>query len=339
MKRSDLAGPGISRRRCGRGFRYFWPSSAPVRDPAEVARIKALVIPPAWEQVWICPEPDGHIQAVGTDAAGRRQYLYHEQWRQEQDQHKFDRMLEFGRALPRIRETVLDRLSSRGLHRDRVLAAAIRLIDLGFFRAGGAEYAAENGTFGLATIRRDHVVCGRQELTFEYPAKGGIRREQAIVDEPLCTVVRSLKRRAWGGRELLAWRDRSGHHDVTAADINDYLHEISGADFTAKDFRTWNATVLAAVGLAVSEHARTDGARKRAVARTVQEVAGYLGNTPAVARSSYIDPRVIDRYLHGVTIARQLGSLGAASKVGELATQGRPEAAVLQILRSSQVGS
>ena len=128
MKRSDLAGPGISRRRCGRGFRYFWPSSAPVRDSAEVARIKGLVIPPAWEQVWICPEPDGHIQAVGTDAAGRRQYLYHEQWRQEQDQHKFDRMLEFGRALPRIRETVLDRLSSRGLHRDRVLAAAIRLV-------------------------------------------------------------------------------------------------------------------------------------------------------------------------------------------------------------------
>ena len=331
--RSDLAGPGISRRRCGRGFRYFSPSAAPVRDPAALARIKALVIPPAWEQVWICPDADGHIQAVGTDAAGRRQYLYHEQWRQEQDQRKFDRMLEFGRALPRIRETVLARLGARGLHRDRVLAAAIRLIDLGFFRAGGEEYAAGNGTFGLATIRRDHVVCGQRELTFEYPAKSGIQREQAVADQQLCAVVRSLKRRRWGGDELLAWRDRSGSHDVTAADINDYLREISGADFTAKDFRTWNATVLAAVGLAVSEHARTDAARQRAVARVVREVAGYLGNTPAVARSSYIDPRVIDRYQHGVTIARQLDGLGAASTFGELATQGRPEAAVLRILR------
>jgi DNA topoisomerase IB len=338
LARSHLAGPGISRRRCGGGFRYFWPSSAPVRDPATLARIKALVIPPAWEQVWICPEPGGHIQAVGTDAAGRRQYLYHDRWRQEQDRRKFDRMLEFGRALLRIRETVLARLGTRGLHRDRVLAAAIRLIDLGFFRAGGEEYAAENGTFGVATIRREHVACGRRELTFEYPAKGGIQREQAIADEQLCMVVRSLKRRRWGGSELLAWRDRAGSHDVTAADINDYLREISGADFTAKDFRTWNATVLAAVGLAVSENARTDGARKRAVARTVREVASYLGNTPAVARGSYIDPRVIDRYLRGVTIARQLGSLGASSNFGELATQGRAEADVLRILRADDGG-
>ena len=154
LTRSDPAGPGISRRRCGRGFRYFSPCAAPVRDPAALARIRALVIPPAWEHVWICPDAGGHIQAVGTDAAGRRQYLYHERWRQEQDQRKFDRMLEFGRALPRIRETVLARLGARGLHRDRVLAAAIRLIDLGFFRAGGEEYAAENGTFGLDIIRK-----------------------------------------------------------------------------------------------------------------------------------------------------------------------------------------
>jgi DNA topoisomerase IB len=154
LSRSDPEDPGISRRRCGRGFRYFSPSSAPVKDPATLARIKSLVIPPAWQEVWICPDPAGHIQAIGTDAAGRRQYLYHEQWRADQDQRKFDRMVEFGRALPRIRETVLDRLEGRGLNRDRVLAAALRLIDLGFFRAGGEEYAAEHGTFGLATIRR-----------------------------------------------------------------------------------------------------------------------------------------------------------------------------------------
>jgi DNA topoisomerase IB len=334
LTRSDPSGPGISRRRCGRGFRYLDPSSEPVTDPAIRARIKALVIPPAWEQVWICPDPAGHIQAIGTDAAGRRQYLYHPSWRDEQDQLKFDRMLEFGRALPEIRATVLDRLAGRGLTRDRVLAAAIRLIDLGFFRAGGEEYAAEHGTFGVATIRREHVSCGRQELTFSYLAKGGIQREQAIVDERLGTVIRSLKRRRWGGPELLAWRDRSGGHDVTTADVNDYLGEISGADFTAKDFRTWNATVLAAVALAVSEHAQTDAARQRAVVRAVREVAGYLGNTPAVARGSYIDPRVIDRYQHGTTISGVLGTLGASSDFGELATQGRPEAAVLRLLSS-----
>jgi DNA topoisomerase IB len=332
LTRSDPSGPGISRRRCGRGFRYWGPSSEPVTDPATKARIKALVIPPAWEQVWICPDPAGHIQAIGTDSAGRRQYVYHPSWRDEQDQAKFERMLEFGRALPEIRATVLDRLAGRRLSRDRVLAAAIRLIDLGFFRVGGEEYAAEHGTFGVATIRREHVRCGQHELTFSYPAKGSIQREQAIADEPLVTVIRSLKRRRWGGAELLAWRDRSGSHDVTTADVNDYLGEISGADFTAKDFRTWNATVLAAVALAVSEHAPTDPARQRAVARAVQEVAGYLGNTPAVARGSYIDPRVIDRYQHGATIARALASLGASSEFGELATQGQTETAVLRLL-------
>ncbi|HEX3489148.1 MAG TPA: DNA topoisomerase IB [Streptosporangiaceae bacterium] len=336
LSRSDPATPGISRRRQGRGFRYLRASSEPVRDPATLARIKSLVIPPAWQEVWICPDPGGHIQATGVDAAGRRQYLYHQRWREEQDQRKFDRMAEFGRALPRIREKVLAELEGRGLHRERVMAAALRLIDLGFFRAGGEEYAAEHETFGLATIRREHVTCGRRQLTFEYPAKGGIQREQAIVDERLCVVVRSLKRRRWGGDELLAWRNGSGRpHDMTAADINDYLREISGANFTAKDFRTWNATVLAAVGLAVSGHAETDSARKRAVARAVQEVAGYLGNTPAVARGSYIDPRVIDRYEHGRTIERALAELGASSEFGELATQGRAEAAVLRILQQA----
>jgi DNA topoisomerase IB len=342
LARSDLAGAGYRRRRSGRGFRYFAPDAKPVTDPETVARLKGLVIPPAWEDVWISPDPGGHIQATGTDAAGRRQYLYHEQWRAEQDQRKFDRMLEFGAALPRIRATVRDRLGGRGLRRERVLAAAIRLIDLGFFRAGGEEYAAENGTFGLATIRREHVRCGRDGLTFEYPAKGSIQREQAVADEPVCAVVRGLKRRRWGGPELFAYRGGPGGHDVTAADINDYLREVSGGDFTAKDFRTWNATVLAAVGLAVSAAAgttepeqRAQAARRRAVVRVVQEVAGYLGNTPAVARAAYIDPRVIERYEDGVTIRRILGELGASTEFGELATEGRPEAAVLRLLRGA----
>jgi DNA topoisomerase IB len=332
LSRSDLDEPGFSRRRWGRGFRYLSPTGERVTDAETLRRIKSLVIPPAWTDVWICPDASGHIQAVGIDAAGRRQYRYHDTWRQQRDQGKYDHMLEFGRALPRIREAISTRLAGHGLTRDRVLAAALRLVDLGFFRAGGEEYEAQNGTFGLATIRREHVTCGRAELTFEYLAKGGVQREQAVADEQVCAVIRSLKRRRWGGSELLAYRTRSGGHDVTAADLNEYLREISGSEFAVKDFRTWNATVLAAVGLAVSNHADSDPARRRAVARVVREVAGYLGNTPPVARSSYIDPRVIERYEDGATIDRALSGLGASTEFGELATHGQAEAAVLRLL-------
>jgi DNA topoisomerase IB len=333
---ADLAGPGIARRRCGRGFRYLAADGMPLTDARALARIKALVIPPAWRDVWICPDPRGHIQAVGTDDAGRRQYLYHGLWREQRDREKFDRVLEFGRALPRLRAVVERDLHGRGLSRDRVLAAAVRLIDLGFFRPGGAEYAAENGSFGLATIRREHVTCGKGELTFEYTGKSGKHREQAVADEAVCSVVRSLKRRRPGDdcADLLVYRDGERWHDVTAADINGYLRAASGGEFTAKDFRTWHATVLAAVGLAVSEAAaaQSAAARKRAVARVVHEVAGYLGNTPAVARASYIDPRVIALYEDGVTIAPVLGALGQGQEYGSVATNGYAERAVLKLL-------
>src|SRR5579872_6039355 len=246
-------------------------------DPRTLARIRALVIPPAWQDVWICADPRGHIQAIGTDAAGRRQYRYHDLWREQRDQDKHDRVQYFGAALPAIRAAAGHHLHTRGLGRERVLAAAIRLIDLGFFRPGGEEYAEQNGTFGLATIRRDHVTLTKGQLVFEYPAKGAKQREQAVAEEQVCAAVRSLRRRRGGGDQLLAYRGGSRWHDVTAADINDYLREISGGDYTAKDFRTWHATVLAAVGLAVSERAPdSDSARKRAVARVVQEVADYL---------------------------------------------------------------
>ena len=213
------------------------------------------------------------------------------------------------------------------------MAAAIRLIDLGFFRPGGEEYAEENGTFGLATIRKDHVTLAKGQLVFEYPAKGAKQREQAVAEGRVCAVVRSLLRRRGGGDQLLAYRAGQRWHDVTAADINDYLREISGGDYTAKDFRTWHATVLAAVGLAVSEPAASsDGARKRAIFRMVREIAEYLGNTPAVARASYIDPRVIERYEAGRTIAAALGELGRDCHFGDLATRGRAEAAVVRLL-------
>jgi DNA topoisomerase IB len=303
-----------------------------IKDPRTLARVKALVIPPAWEDVWICPDPNGHIQAVGTDAAGRRQYRYHDLWREQRDREKHDRVLEFGAALPRVRKTVESHLSRPDLGRERVLAAAIRLIDLGFFRSGSEEYAAGNGTYGLATIRREHVVCSRGEIVFHYTAKGAKQRKQALVDDEVAPVIRSLKRRRSGGEELLAYRNGRGWRDVTAGDINDYLREISGGDFTAKDFRTWHATVLAAVGLAVSHAADSDNARRRAVVRVVREVADYLGNTPAVARASYIDPRVIELYERGTTIEPALDDLGENRDMGELATRGRAEEAVLNML-------
>jgi DNA topoisomerase IB len=336
LRNSDLDGAGIRRRRCGRGFTYLGADAATVNDPGTLARIKALVIPPAWQDVWICTDPRGHIQAIGVDVAGRRQYRYHDLWRQQRDQDKHERVQQFGAALPAIREAAGHHLDTRGLARERVLAAAIRLIDLGFFRSGGEEYAEQNGTFGLATIRKDHVTLTKGQLVFEYLAKGAKDRVQAVAEDQVCAAVRSLRRRRGGGDQLLVYRDGSRWHDVTAADINEYLGELSGADYTAKDFRTWHATVLAAVGLAVSERAGdSDTARTRAIARVVQEVAAYLGNTPAVARASYIDPRVIDLYQDGCTIASALGELGKDSDFGDLATRGRAEKAVLDLLASA----
>jgi DNA topoisomerase IB len=331
--RSDPAAEGIRRRRRGRGFSYLGTDAAVIKDSQILTRIRSLVIPPAWEDVWICADPLGHIQAIGTDAAGRRQYRYHDLWREQRDQAKHDRVRGFGAALPRIREIVCRHLEGRGLTRDRVLAAAIRLIDLGFFRPGGEEYAEENGTFGLATIRKEHVSLTQGQLVFEYLAKGAKQREQAVAEDQVCAVVRSLRRRRDGGDQLLVYRSGPRWHDVTAADINDYLREVSGGDYTAKDFRTWHATVLAAVGLAVSEPAAgSEASRKRAIARVVREVADYLGNTPAVARASYIDPRIVEQYEEGRTIASALGELGKDCDFGDLATRYHAEKAVLRLL-------
>ena len=328
----------MRRRRSGRGFRYLAADGSSLKDTQATARIKALVIPPAWEDVWIAPQERSHIQAVGTDAAGRRQYLYHHQWREQRDQEKFDRVMEFGRILPRVRDVVERHLRGRGLTRDRVLATAVRLIDLGFFRSGADEYATENGTYGMATIHREHVTCSKHELAFEYIGKHGKHREQAVADETVVEVVRSLKRRRFAREcpDLLVYRSGARWHDVSAADINDYLREIAGGDFTAKDFRTWHATVLAAVGLAVSMPAANDSetARKRAITRVVQEVAGYLGNTPAVARASYIDPRVIALYEDGLSIAPILADLGKDQEFGDVATKGTAEKAVLKLIGS-----
>jgi DNA topoisomerase IB len=331
LRRADSSGPGLARRGRGRGFEYLDESGARV-DAATAQRIRALAIPPAWADVWICPEPNGHIQAVGTDAAGRRQYLYHPDWRRRRDRQKFAEITRFARALPELREVAARDLRRRGLVRERVLACAVRLLDRGFFRIGTEGYAAENGSYGLATMRRRHVTLEPGgAVRFDYRSKGGKRRVQSVVDPQVLTVVQALMRRRTG-TELLAYRSGRAWVDVTSDDINQYIKEATRDTFTAKDFRTWNATVLAAVALAVSSEAHgSKAARTRAIARAVQEVAYYLGNTPAVCRASYIDPRVFDRFRDGLTIGGALAELGEGDR-GQPATQGAVEEAVLDLL-------
>jgi DNA topoisomerase IB len=334
LRRSDLTGPGIRRIRSGRSFRYLDADGKTIL-PEDLARIKELVIPPAWKEVWICPWPNGHIQAVGFDAAGRRQYLYHPRWREKRDKAKHDHVLEFAAALPDARKIIIAELAGRGLTRERVLATAVRLLDLGFFRVGGERYAEDNGTYGLATLRRDHVHFSRGEIVFSYLAKGSLERVQAVADPQVSRVIRALKSRSAPGDALFAYQRNGSWHELHSADINGYLKDLTGLDVSAKDFRTWNATVLAAVGLAVSPVPRSPASgRKRAVSRVVTEVSQYLGNTPAVCRASYIDPRVIERYHRGDTIADALDHLGDSGE-GSLATQGAIEEAVLQLLGAS----
>lgn len=333
LRRADCSSPGFVRRKRGRGFEYLDTGGERIDDPEVLERIRELVIPPAWKDVWVCPHPMGHIQAIGTDAAGRRQYLYHPQWRTRRDQEKFDEMVKFARQLPHIRRVAARHLRQRDVSRDRVLACAVRLLDRGFFRVGTEEYAEQNETYGLATMLKSHVTLGDGSLlTFDYVSKGGKQRVQSIVDPDVYSLVDVLKRRR-AGRELLAFKQGRQWVDVKSADINEYIKRVTGEEFSAKDFRTWNATVLAAVGLAVSGPAASSKtARKRAMARAVKEVAYYLGNTPAVCRASYIDPRVFDRFRDGVTIGGALEQLGDGVLLGQPSTQGPIEQAVLDLL-------
>ncbi|MDQ3896851.1 MAG: DNA topoisomerase IB [Actinomycetota bacterium] len=344
LRRADCSAPGIRRRRAGRGFVYFDPSGTRVTDPDVLDRVRALVIPPAWTDVWICTDARGHIQATGVDARGRRQYRYHDVWRERRDREKFDHMLEFARALPKLRHYAKEHLAEEELTRNRVLACAARLLDLGFFRIGTEGYAEENQTYGLATIHKRHVKLEPPStVNFDYLAKGGKRRIQSVVDPEVYVVVEALKRRRGGTPELLAWHRGQEWVDVRSADINQYIKEVTGGDFSAKDFRTWNATVLAAMALAVSTGAASPTARKRAVARAMKEVAHYLGNTPAVCRSSYVDPRIVDRYLAGATIAPALEQAlveapADPAEAGTLLTQGPIEEAVLDLLEENDTG-
>jgi len=338
LRRADCSAPGIRRRRIGRTFVYLDPSGARITDVEVLARIRALVIPPAWVDVWICVDGRGHIQATGTDARGRRQYRYHDVWRERRDREKFEHMLAFARALPQLRRCATHHLGDENLSRHRVLAGAARLLDLGFFRIGTEGYAEENQTYGLATMHKRHVrLSPPGTVHFDYMAKGSKRRIQSVVDPDVYTLVEALKRRRGGKPELLAWKHGRTWVDVRSTDINLYIKEVTGGDFSAKDFRTWNATVLAAVALGVSTRASSTSGRKRAVSRAMTEVAHYLGNTPAVCRASYVDPRIVDHYLGGATIESALETALVAApadpaEAGTLLTQGPIEAAVLDLL-------
>jgi DNA topoisomerase I len=335
IRRVDTTEPGIRRRRRGKGFQYLNPDGTTVDDAEILGRINELVIPPAWEDVWISPYPGGHIQATGTDARGRKQYLYHPKWRARQDQRKFDDMVRFARALPALREGIADDLAGPELSREQVLACAVRLLDKGFFRIGSEDYAVENETYGLATMRKDHVrLLDGDVLLFDYPAKHRKQRVQSVVDAEVAAVVRRLKARRGGLPELLAYKDGRSWVDVRSPDINQYLKDRTGLEVSAKDFRTWNATVLAAVALSVSGLRQNGSAtgRKRAITRAIKEVAHYLGNTPAVARASYIDPRIFDRFNDGLVIDPTI----AVTRTDEPAIQGAVEEAVLDLIAEDQ---
>lgn len=326
LRRSDVGRPGFRRQRSGRGWRYFDTAGRPLRDPDAVARIKGLVIPPAWQEVWICPFPNGHIQAVGTDVAGRRQYLYHDDWRHRRDQEKHERVLRLATRLPAFRSTVDSDLCTRGLTERRVLAGALRMLDRGVFRTGGDEYAEESR--GVATLLCGDVTVRRGEIHFDYIAKGGVERRLRIRDDRLAPLVTALRRGRPAQDRLLVY-DKGKH--VHAEDVNARLQEIVGPDFTAKDLRTWHATVLAAVIIAGHERPKSKAARQRTEKAVLRDVAEQLGNTPAVARRSYVDPRVFTAYAEGRTIDRALHRIA-----GKAMEEARPaiERAIIRLLRT-----
>jgi DNA topoisomerase-1 len=287
----------------GRGFSYQNPDGTPVTDAAILQRMKDLVIPPAWRKVWICCSPNGHIQAVGTDAAGRRQYLYHQKWQEERNEEKFDRVLEMSTALPDMRQSIAADLRRRGRERKRVLALALHLLDLGYFRAGSEQYAEENDSYGIATLLCEHVALQKHAVEFDYPAKSGVRRTLLIDDPEVVRSVRAQLRHRDRTERFLVCRNGSDWADLHADDLNARFKELVGDEYTVKDLRTWHGTVLAAAAFVDADPPVNKTVIKRVESAVMKEVAEELGNTPAVARSSYVDPRVVAGYESGLTIA------------------------------------
>jgi DNA topoisomerase-1 len=292
------ATPGFTRRRAGKGFIYLDAGGIRLDEPETLARIRTLAIPPAWTDVWICPLPGGHLQATGRDARGRKQYRYHDRWREVRDENKFERLPQFGRSLTPIRRRVDRDLRLEGLPRKKVLATVVRLMDTAYARVGNLEYARDNKSFGLTTLRNRHVEVRGPTMRFEFQGKGGKKHLFDLQDQRLASIVRRC--RDLPGYQLFQYVDEDGQRrPVDSGDVNDYVREISGGDFTAKDFRTWAGTVMAARSLAAVGPAASQPRAQRNVVRAVEVVAKRLGNTPAIARRSYIHPAVIELYAEG----------------------------------------
>ena len=293
--------PGITRSRGGKAFHFTGPDGRRVTDPATLGRIKRLAIPPAWTEVWICPRDDGHIQATGRDARGRKQYRYHSDWRAVRDETKYERMIAFGRALPRIRRRIARDLRRPGLGREKVLGTMVRLLETTLVRVGNEEYARANGSVGLSTMQDRHVAVKRGTLRFQFKGKSGRRHDIELHDPRLARIVRRVQELP--GQELFQYVDENGtQQDVKSEDVNDYLRAIAGAEFSAKDFRTWAGTVLAAIALRQFEAFDTKSQAKKNLVAAIERVAERLGNTPAVCRKCYIHPVILESYLDGTTV-------------------------------------
>lgn len=290
------ARPGIRRKRSGKGFVYVGVDGRPIRDKEELQRIQSLAIPPAWEEVWICPSPNGHIQATARDAKGRKQYRYHSRWRQTRDETKYGRMLAFAQALTAIRKRVKADLKLSGLPREKVLATVVRLLESTFIRVGNQEYARTNKSFGLTTMRNRHVAVSGSTLRFQFRGKSGKEHKIALTDPQMAKIIKHCQEMP--GQELFQYVDDEGQlQSIGSAEVNQYLREISGQDFTAKDFRTWAGTVLAARTLKELGEYQTESEAKKNIVEAIQTVAKRLGNTPAVCRKCYIHPTILDTYL------------------------------------------
>jgi DNA topoisomerase I len=330
----DDGQPGIARLRSGRGFRYRGPDGKAVTDERTLARIKALAVPPAWRDVWICPSPRGHIQATGRDARGRKQYRYHAAWRETRDRTKFDRMIAFGEALPAIRKRVREDMSLRGLPRSKVLATLVRLIDLSSIRVGNARYAKDNNSFGLTTMRGRHVDVNGSTIRFEFRGKGGKLLEVDVRDPRIARIVKLCQEIP--GQHLFQYLEEDGtRKPVASDDVNAYLQEVSGQDFTAKDFRTWAGSVLALQALSAIEPAASEREFRSNVNAAIETVASELRNTVAVCRACYVHPSVVDAYRDGTLATMRISRV--RTKGTAAADRLRPhEAALLRLLRAKR---
>lgn len=327
--RADM--PGIRRERSGKSFRFRYPSGDLVVEPEVLKRIKSLAIPPAWNDVWVCPDPRGHLQATGKDARGRRQYRYNRRWREVRDETKFTRMIAFGKTLPRIRKRVATDLILKGLPRRKVLATVVRLLETSLIRVGNVEYARANDSFGLTTMRDRHVRVDRGKVRFSFRGKSGKWHEIDVKDRRLARIVKSCQ--DIPGQELFQYVDRQGHRQsINSEDVNEYIREVSRADFTAKDFRTWSGTVLAALALQEFEESKTKGQAKKQMVAAIERVALRLGNTPAVCRNCYVHPEVFTAFTDG-TLARLLQQRAEQELARGLSQLAPEEAAVLGMLQ------